>query len=144
MLSWRKGCYRPPRTARRKGYGGVPIQRSAEDETDEGDEDDEDDEMEAAAAQPAAATALNGSQRLSTAAATALNGSQRLSTAAATALEASRNAHEQHQEDYQRGKGLDAADAADAPTLAMTLASLTRGGTAEGAGLERAYFEEEI
>jgi hypothetical protein len=127
----------------------VPIERSGDDETEEGDEDDEGDEMEAAAAQPAAqpaaATALNGSQRLSTAAATALNGSQRLSTAAATAPEASRNAHEQHQEDYQRGKGLDAADAADAPTIAMTLASLTRGGTAEGAGLERAaYFEEEI
>ena len=113
----------------------MPIERSGDDETEEGDEDDEGDEMEAAAAQPAAQPA----------AATALNGSQRLSTAAATALEASRNAHDQHQEDYQRGKGLNAADAADAPTLAMTLASLTRGGTAEGAGLERAaYFEEEI
>ena len=133
MLSWRKGCYRPPRTARRKGYGGVPIQRSGDDETDEVDEDDEDDEEEAVAAQPAAQPA----------AATALNGSQRLSTAAATALEASRKAHEQQQEDYQRGKGLDAADG-DAPTLAITLASLTRGETAEG-GLERsAYFEEEI
>ena len=111
----------------------MPIERSGDDETEEGDEDDEDDEMEAAAAQPSAQPA----------AATALNGSQRLSTAAATALEASRKAHEQQQEDYQRGKGLDAADG-DAPTLAITLASLTRGETAEG-GLERsAYFEEEI